>query len=66
MIALDAKTGAPISTFGQGGVVDLKLDNDQELDLVTADIGLNATPLVAGDVVVVGAAHRSSGSPQNR
>ena len=58
MIALNAKTGAPISTFGQNGVVDLKLDNDQELDLVTADIGLNATPLVAGDVVVVGAAHR--------
>ena len=64
MIALDAKTGAPISTFGHDGVVDLKLDNDQDLDLVTADVGLNATPLVAGDVVVVGAAHRFSGSPK--
>ena len=64
MIALDAKTGAPIPTFGQDGVVDLKLDNDQEIDLVTADLGLNATPLVAGDVVVVGAAHRFSGSPR--
>ncbi len=64
MIALDAKTGAPIPSFGQGGVVDLKLDNDQELDLVTSDIGLNATPLVAGDVVVVGAAHRPGGSPR--
>jgi quinoprotein glucose dehydrogenase len=64
MLALDAKTGEPISTFGQDGVVDLKLDNDQDLDLVTADIGLNATPLVAGDVIVVGAAHRFSGSPK--
>ena len=64
MIALDAKTGEPISTFGRDGVVDLKLDNDQDLDPVTADIGLNATPLVAGDVVVVGAAHRFSGSPK--
>ena len=64
MIALDAKTGEPLSTFGHGGVVDLKLDNDQDLDLVTADIGLNATPLVAGDVIVVGAAHRFSGSPR--
>ena len=64
MLALDAKTGEPISTFGQGGVVDLKLDHDQDLDLVTADIGLNATPLVAGDVIVVGAAHRFSGSPR--
>jgi quinoprotein glucose dehydrogenase len=64
MLALDAKTGEPLSTFGQGGVVDLKLDNDQDLDPVTADIGLNATPLIAGDVIVVGAAHRFSGSPK--
>ena len=63
MIALDAKTGVPIPTFGKNGVVDLKLENDQELDLVTADLGLNATPLVAGDVVVVGAAQRFSGVP---
>jgi quinoprotein glucose dehydrogenase len=64
MLALDAKTGEPISTFGHDGVVDLKLDNDQDLDLVNADVGLNATPLVAGDVIVVGAAHRFSGSPK--
>ena len=66
MIALNAKTGVPIATFGKGGVVDLKLENDQELDLVTADLGLNATPLVAGDVVVVGAAHRFSGAPRTK
>ena len=64
LIALNARTGAPIPTFGTDGVVDLKRDNDQDLDLVTADIGLNATPLVAGDVVVVGAAHRFSGAPK--
>ena len=64
MIALNAKTGIPIPTFGKDGVVDLKLDNDQDLDLVTADLGLNATPLVAGDVVVVGSAQRFSGSPR--
>src|SRR4051812_35578323 len=54
MIALDARTGSLVSTFGQSGVIDLKVDNDQDLALVTADLGLNATPLVAGDVVVVG------------
>ena len=63
MIALNAKTGVPIATFGKSGVVDLKLENDQQLDLVTADLGLNATPLVAGDVVVVGSAQRFSGAP---
>jgi len=65
MIALDAKTGIPVPTFGTKGVVDLKLENDQQLDLVTAEVGLNATPLVAGDVVVVGAAHRAAGSPRS-
>ena len=64
MIALSARTGLPIPTFGTDGVVDLKQENDQELDPVTADLGLNATPLVAGDVVVVGAAQRFSGSPR--
>ena len=41
-----------------------EVDNDQDLDLITADLGLNATPLIAGNVVVVGAAHRFSGSPK--
>lgn len=63
MIALNARTGVPIATFGRAGVVDLKLDNDQDLDPVTAELGLNATPLVAGDVVVVGAAHRAGHVP---
>jgi quinoprotein glucose dehydrogenase len=63
LIALNAKTGELVRTFGTNGVVDLKLENDQPLDLVTAGVGLNATPLVAGDVVVVGAAHASAGTP---
>jgi quinoprotein glucose dehydrogenase len=64
MIALNAKTGAPVATFGKAGVVDLKLEDDQVIDLVTGEVGLNATPLIAGDVVVVGAAHRAAGSPR--
>src|SRR5579863_4038387 len=35
MIALDAKTGIPVASFGKDGVVDLKLDDDQNMDLVT-------------------------------
>ena len=31
---------------------------------MTAELGLNATPLVAGNVVVVGAAHRSGVAPK--
>ena len=66
MIALNARTGELVHSFGKDGVVDLKLDNDQEYDLTTAAVGLNATPLIAGDVVVVGAAHFAAGSANTR
>ncbi len=66
LIALDAKTGVPVAGFGEHGVVDLKKDDDQEIDLVTGELGLHATPIVARDVVIVGAAHRSGGVPRSR
>jgi quinoprotein glucose dehydrogenase len=65
LVALDAKTGVAIPTFGEKGVVDLKLDDDQEIDLVTGEVGLHATPVVAKDTVIVGAAHRSGGVPKS-
>jgi quinoprotein glucose dehydrogenase len=61
LVALDAKSGNPVPTFGTGGLVDLKLGDDQEIDLVTGEVGLHATPVVANDVVIVGAAHRPGG-----
>jgi quinoprotein glucose dehydrogenase len=64
LLALDARTGIPIPTFGRNGAIDLKLDNDQEIDLDTGEIGLNATPLIVGDVVVIGAAHRPGSAPR--
>ena len=64
LIALNAKTGLPVLAFGRNGVVDLKLDDDQDLDLDNSDIGLHATPVVAGNTVIVGAAHRAGGAPR--
>ena len=66
LVALDARTGYLAPGFGIDGVVDLKLDNDQEMDLVTGEIGLHSTPTVAKDVVIVGAAHRTGGNPKSR
>jgi quinoprotein glucose dehydrogenase len=66
LIALDARTGIPVATFGKDGVVDLRLNDDQEMDLVNADIGLHSTPIVAGDTVIVGAAHRSGAEPKSK
>jgi quinoprotein glucose dehydrogenase len=66
MVALDAKTGRPVPRFGRNGIVDLKLDDDQEMDPVTGEIGLHATPVIAGDVVIVGAAHLPGSIPRRR
>jgi quinoprotein glucose dehydrogenase len=60
MIALDAKTGQPVKTFGKDGVVDLKVGvvygTGQPIDLETGEIGLHSTPTVVKDIVLVGSA----------
>jgi quinoprotein glucose dehydrogenase len=66
LIALNAKTGVPIPNFGVNGVVDLKKDDDQEIDLITGEVGLHSTPIVAKNVVIVGAAHLTGGVPKSR
>ena len=60
LIALDAKTGHRIPGFGLDGLVDLRQENDQVIDPVVADIGLQAAPIIAKDVIVIGAAHSSN------
>jgi quinoprotein glucose dehydrogenase len=66
LIALDAKTGVPIPGFGTRGVVDLKLDHDQEIDLVTGEVGLQSAPVVAGNTIIIGAAHLVSFAPKSK
>ena len=66
LVALDARTGRPVSGFGRGGIVDLKLGADQDIDPLSGEIGWNSAPIVARDVVLVGAAHRSGSSPPSR
>jgi quinoprotein glucose dehydrogenase len=66
LVSLDANTGIPDPAFGTNGVVDLKKDFDQEIDLVNSDVGLHATPLIARNVVVVGAAHTAGDVPATR
>ena len=66
MVALDAKTGHRVPGFGLDGIVDLKLDFDQAMDLVTGEVGLHAAPVIAGDVVVIGAAHLPGSIPSRR
>jgi quinoprotein glucose dehydrogenase len=66
LLALDAKTGQPVPGFGKSGVVDLKADLDPQMDLTRAPIGLHATPTIASDVVIVGAAFETGANPRSR
>lgn len=76
LIGLDAKTGALISSFGKGGSVDLKQDDDQVIsawndkgewvpDLVHGEIGLQSAPVVAKDTIIIGAAFREGMTPKS-
>jgi quinoprotein glucose dehydrogenase len=67
LMALDAKTGMPVKSFGKAGAVDLKLNDDQTFfpDLTTGEIGLQSAPVVAKDTVIVGAAFREGMTPKS-
>jgi quinoprotein glucose dehydrogenase len=66
MIALDAKTGRKVAGFGRSGIVDLKLEMDQDIDLESGEVGLHAAPIISNNVIVVGAAHLPGGTPKSR
>jgi quinoprotein glucose dehydrogenase len=66
MVALDAKTGVLAAGFGKSGIVDLKEEDDQIVDPITGEIGLHATPIIAKDVIVVGAAHLEGSGPKSK
>src|SRR5215510_2683986 len=65
LVALNAKTGALVPAFGANGAVDLKQDDDQVIDPMSGEIGLHATPMVARNVVIVGAAGKTGANPKS-
>jgi quinoprotein glucose dehydrogenase len=69
LVALDAKSGARIPSFGKDGIVDLKegavFGKGQPIDLGAGEIGLHATPAVTRDgIVMVGSAFLEGGTPK--
>ena len=66
LVALNARTGRRVAGFGVDGIVDLKQNMDQDLDPITGEVGLHATPIVAGDTILVGAAHLPGSAPASR
>src|SRR5712691_3725053 len=62
LVELNAKTGAVIPSFGDNGILDIKVGvqkgNNQQIDLEGGEIGIHAAPTVTGDVVIVGSSMR--------
>ncbi|PYR56313.1 MAG: quinoprotein glucose dehydrogenase [Acidobacteria bacterium] len=62
LIALNAKTGVPISSFGKDGIVDLKVgmitSAGQQIDLETGEAGLHSTPTIVKDTILVGSSFK--------
>jgi len=67
MISLDTATGRPDPAFGDNGVVDLRVGQEDRFDIDIEEIpsGLTAPPVIVDDVVVIGAAFPSGGSPRS-
>jgi len=65
LIALDAATGRPVPSFGEDGIVDLLESLDQEIEL-PQQIGVHSPPTVAGNVVIVPAAHTPFAPPEQK
>src|SRR6185312_10057549 len=69
LVALDARTGVHIASFGRDGIVDLKegvvFGKEQQIDLVTGEIGVHSTPAVTSDgVVMIGSSFLEGGTPK--
>jgi len=62
MVELNAKTGAVIESFGDKGIVDLKVGvvkgNNQQIDLETGEIGVHSTATVVGNMAIIGASFK--------
>ena len=73
LVELDAHTGRPIESFGDHGVIDLKVGaytgvighpgEYKQIDLVTGEIGLHTTPTVVNNVVIVGSSMKEGAQP---
>jgi len=63
LVALDAKTGVPVPSFGAKGIVDLY----DGLERVKAgEIGATSPPIIVKDVIIVGAALKNGTSPASK
>jgi len=66
LVALDARTGVPIPSFGNHGSVDLKVGLPRVDELPKTPPGSSSPPVIIGDVAVVGVAFSAGGAPPSK
>jgi quinoprotein glucose dehydrogenase len=66
LLALDAKTGQLVPSFGRKGVVDLKDGLPRVAELPRTPPGSSSPPVIVGDVVVAGVAFSAGGVPLSK
>ena len=66
LVALDAKTGLPVPTFGNHGIVDLKVGLPRVDELPKTPPGSSSPAVIVGDSVVVGVAFSAGGAPPSK
>ncbi len=69
LVALNAKTGAVIPSFGKEGIVDLKVGvvkgRGLQIDLESGEIGIHSTPIIVKDIAIIGAAMREGATVES-
>jgi quinoprotein glucose dehydrogenase len=66
LVALDARTGRPVPSFGNDGIVELKSGLPRVDELPKTPPGSSSPPVIVGDVVVVGVAFSAGGAPPSK
>jgi glucose dehydrogenase len=73
LVALNAHTGRPVESFGDHGMIDMKVGaytgvkghpgQYKPIDLTYGEIGMHTTPTVVGDIVIVGSSMKEGFQP---
>jgi quinoprotein glucose dehydrogenase len=66
LVALNARTGLPIPSFGTGGVVDLMKGLGVPVAEDSGSIGNSSPPAIAHDTIIVGPAHETGTRPKSK
>jgi quinoprotein glucose dehydrogenase len=66
LVALDARSGLPVTSFGSAGIVDLKTGLPRVDVINAAQPGSSSPPVIVGNTVVVGVAFSAGAAPRSK